>query len=425
MILLVVPSRGSVEKYQDLKTKIDEYAGYLNGKYSDINWAPVHYLYRAFNINQLCALYYISDVALITPLRDGMNLIAKEYVAVKKDKPGVLILSEMTGAIIEMSEALRVNPNNIEEIRDTIFFALNIPETEQIQKLKTMQALLSRQTNIKWTDDFISELENIGLIREEIGSKYIDQENKVMIADDYHKADKKLFLLDYDGTLTGFTKDPSKAIPDNRLTVLLNHLASIDGNQLVIISGRDRTFLQKWFPQPKLILIAEHGSFMRKKGKWIKRFPVQGNPWKEEITGLIQQVTDRTPGSFIEVKEASIVWHYRKTDLWLADLRIKQLIDTLIYPCTRLNLQIMKGNKIIEVKYPGIDKGSAAIGMIESDHADFIFAAGDDTTDEDMFRVLPENAITVKVGSYSANARYYLHSHEELIALLEFLKKER
>lgn len=423
MILLVVPSRGSVEKYQDLKTKIDEYAGYLNGKYSDINWAPVHYLYRAFNINQLCALYYISDVALITPLRDGMNLIAKEYVAVKKDKPGVLILSEMTGAIIEMNEALRVNPNNIEEIRDTLFFALNIPEVEQIQKLQQMQAVLSRQTNAKWTNDFISELENIGLIREEIGSKYIDQENKMMISQGYHKAKRKLFLLDYDGTLTGFTKDPVKAVPDERLNQLLNDLIVRGGNHLVIISGRDRKFLQTWFPQPELTLIAEHGSFIREKGEWTKKFPVQEDLWKQEISDLIQRVADRTPGSFIEIKEASIVWHYRKTDLWLADLRIKQLLDTLIYPCTRLNLQIMKGNKIIEVKYPGIDKGSAAIGMLESVAADFILAAGDDTTDEDMFRVLPENTITVKVGSYSPNARYYLHSHDEFIGLLEFFTR--
>jgi len=236
-------------------------------------------------------------------------------------------------------------------------------------------------------------------------------------------AARRLFLLDYDGTLTGFTKDPSKAVPDDRLNLLIGKLISDENNQLVIISGRDRNFLQKWFPQTKLTLIAEHGSFIRKKGRWTKRFPAKENPWKDEITGLIQQVTDRTPGSFIEVKEASIVWHYRKTDLWLADLRIKQLIDTLIYPCTRLNLQIMKGNKIIEVKYPGIDKGSAAIGMIKSVPADFLLAAGDDTTDEDMFRVLPESAITVKVGSYSANARYYLHTHDELVNLLESLTK--
>ena len=421
LILLVVPSRGEVEKYKDLKTKIDEYVGYLNGKYSDINWAPVHYLYRSFNIQQLSALYYISDIALVTPLRDGMNLVAKEYVATKKDKPGVLILSEMTGAIIELNEALRVNPNSIEEIKDTIFFALNIPENEQMEKLKKMQAVISRQTNAKWTNDFITELESIGGLRNEIGGRYVDSHNQHVISEYYRKADKRLFLLDYDGTLTGFTKDPLRAVPDERLNNLINRIVSIKKNKLVIISGRDRQFLERWFPQSELILIAEHGSFIRDHLKWTKKIPNQDNSWKEEIADLIQHITDRTPGSFIETKEASIVWHYRKTDLWLADLRITQLFDTLIYPCTRLNLQIMKGNKIVEVKYPGIDKGSAATGMVNSIEADFILAAGDDTTDEDMFRVLPKNAITIKVGSYSQNAKYYLHSHNELIAFLETL----
>lgn len=424
LILLVVPSRGNVEKYQDLKTKIDEYAGYLNGKYSDINWAPVHYLYRSFDIKHLCALYYISDIALVTPLRDGMNLIAKEYIATKKNKPGVLILSEMTGAIIELNEALRVNPNNIEEIKDTLFFALNIPEPEQMERIEKMQNILGRQTNTKWTKDFFTELENIGWIRKSIGEKYIDQTNRKTIADAYRKAKKRLLLLDYDGTLTGFTRDPYKAIPDERLKNLINQLIASKKNQVVIISGRDRKFLEQCFPHSELMLISEHGSFIRKQGKWIKEFTTQNNMWKEEIAELIQNITDRTPGSFIEIKEASIVWHYRKTDLWLADLRIKQLLDTLIYPCTRLNLQIMKGNKIIEVKYPGVDKGSAATGMVNSVAADFILAAGDDTTDEDMFRVLPEKAITIKIGGYSQNANYYLNSHNEFIDFLETLTQD-
>ncbi|MBN1159363.1 MAG: bifunctional alpha,alpha-trehalose-phosphate synthase (UDP-forming)/trehalose-phosphatase [Bacteroidales bacterium] len=425
LILLVVPSRDNVEKYQDLKTKIDEYAGYLNGKYSDINWAPVHYLYRSFDIKHLCALYYISDVALVTPLRDGMNLIAKEYVATKKNKPGVLILSEMTGAIIELNEALRVNPNNIEEIKDTLFFALNIPESEQIQRLEKMQQVLSRQTNARWTSDFFSELNNIGLIRKKISGKYIDAGNRNSIINAYQNKRKRLFLLDYDGTLTGFAKDPYKAVPDEKLKILISQLIASSRNKVVIISGRDRKFLEQYFPQSELILVAEHGSFIRKQGKWTRKFSRQKHAWKEEISELIQPITDRTPGSSIEIKEASIVWHYRKTDLWLADLRVKQLLDTLIYPCTRLKLQIMKGNKIVEIKYPGVNKGAAAISMLDFFPSDYILAAGDDTTDEDMFMVLPDKAITIKIGGYSQNAKYYLHSHNEFIEFLECLTQDK
>jgi trehalose 6-phosphate synthase/phosphatase len=420
LILLVVPSRDSVEKYHDLKTKIDEFVGYLNGKYSDIDWMPVHYLYRSFDMEQLSALYYIADVALVTPLRDGMNLIAKEYVAVKKNKPGVLILSEMAGAFIELDEAIRVNPNNLDEIKDALFFALNIPEAEQIEKLKKMQLALGKQNISKWTNDFISELEQVGRKRLKLDEKFIDTDNIDLITEKYKNTTKRLFLLDYDGTLTGYKRDPSAVKPDQNLLRLLGDLCVDRQNLVVIISGRERTFLDECFPQREIVLISEHGAFRREKLKWTRNYDIDEN-WKEEIHAIMQKITEKTPGSFIETKESSMVWHYRKTDLWLADLRLNQLIDNLITPCSKMNLQIMRGNKIIEVKVSGVDKGTSAIRMVRRKSWEFILAAGDDTTDEDMFKVLPAYAFTIKIGSYSHNARFNLSTHIELLNLLDKL----
>jgi trehalose 6-phosphate synthase/phosphatase len=176
---------------------------------------------------------------------------------------------------------------------------------------------------------------------------------------------------------------------------------------VVISSGRDSDFLDKWFSELDLNLAAEHGAFYKEHGKWQEnvrtKFPVD-----DEILDILQKTTDKTPGSRVEMKKNSIVWHYRNCDKWLAELREKQLINALMIPCSRLNLQIMRGNKVIEVKTVGVDKGIEATRLMGTDNFDFVMAMGDDITDEDMFHVMPQEAITIKVGSISDHARFSL-----------------
>jgi len=407
LVMVVVPSRDNVDRYADLKTKIDEMIGSLNGLYSTLDWSPVYYFYRGFPFEELMALYHIANFALVTPVRDGMNLVAKEYVAAKRDEPGMLILSEMAGAAAELREAVIINPNNIDEIEEALLEALKMPETEKKTRMEKMRKTISKQTVNKWAHDFTTELatikdKNVLLQNKIIRTVSLKEINKL-----YKKATKRLIILDYDGTLVPIVKNPKLAIPDKLLIETLKLLATDKRNNLVISSGRDTEFLDKWFDGLDLNLAAEHGAFFKEHGKWQENVSTKF-PDAEEIVDIIQKTTDKTPGSGIEMKKTSIVWHYRNCDKWLAELRQQQLVNALMTPCTRLNLQIMRGNKVIEVKTVGVDKGIEATRLMSADNYDFIMAMGDDITDEDMFHAMPEDAITIKVGSISDRARFSL-----------------
>jgi trehalose 6-phosphate synthase/phosphatase len=411
LVMVVVPSRDKVDRYSDLKTKIDEMIGALNGTYSSLNWHPVYYFYHGFPFEELMALYHIANFALVTPLRDGMNLVAKEYVAVKRDNPGVLILSEMAGAAAELKEALIINPNDIEEIAGALLDAMLIPEAEQKKRILKMQKTVSKQSVNKWANDFVTGLDDIKKKNILLQKKKIEKKGLKEIQELYKKGKKRLLILDYDGTLVPIVKLPELAIPEDQLIQTLRALAADKKNTVVISSGRDVDFLDKWFGKLGLNLAAEHGAFYKAQGKWLENSAATF-PLDEELFNIMQQIVDKTPGSKLEIKKTSIVWHYRNCDKWLADLREKQLINALMMPCARLNLQIMRGTKVVEVKTVGFNKGTEAIRLMGMDDYDFVMAMGDDVTDDDMFHALPGEAVTIKVGSISNHARFSMPQHD-------------
>ena len=420
LAMIVVPSRDSVDRYASLKTKIDETIGTINGKFSTINWTPVYYFYHGFPFEELVALYHMADIGLVTPLRDGMNLVAKEYLAAKREKAGVLILSEMAGAAIELNEALIINPNNIEEIENAIFTALEMPEEEQMRRLKKMQQSVSRKSVNKWANDFVNELKAINLRNENLNTERIDYQAKIKIQTEYRNSQKRLFILDYDGTLSAFKSRPEDAVPTKETYKLLNKLASNPKNKVVISSGRDRDTLEEWFGSLAIDLAAEHGACYKEHGVWVDNIGDE-KPWDNEIMEIVQNFVDKTPRSKIEEKNTTLVWHYRNVDTWLASLREQQLFEALMIPCARLGLQIMRGNKIIEIKSPIHTKGSEARRLLATQNFDFIMAIGDDTTDEDTFRELPDFAYTIKVGNISEVARYSVKSQSKVLPLLDII----
>ena len=422
LAMIVVPSRDNVDRYAELKTKIDETIGTINGKYSTINWNPVYYFYHSFDFEELVAMYNIADIGLVTPLRDGMNLVAKEYLAAKRDNPGVLILSEMAGAAIELTEALIINPNNIAEIENAILTALEMPEEEQLRRLKIMQKTISKKTVNRWAGDFVKEMEGIRELNEGLNTERIDTPTKLKIQKEYRLASKRLFILDYDGTLSAFKSRPEDATPTPAVMDLLTKLSSDPKNKIVISSGRDRKALEEWFGGIPVSLAAEHGAYYKENGVWIDNVP-SDEPWDSEITDIMQTFVDKTPRSKIEVKKTTLVWHYRNVDTWLASLREHQLFEALIMPCSRQGLQIMRGNKILEVKSPLHTKGSEAKRLLAQDDYDFILAMGDDTTDEDTFRELPEFAYSVKVGQISEVAHYSVKSQSKVVPLLKMISE--
>ena len=227
-------------------------------------------------------------------------------------------------------------------------------------------------------------------------------------------------MLDYDGTLAPFTKNPKDAVPSQQLIDLLNRIKEDKRNTVVINSGRNYKILDKWFNHIDIDLTAEHGAFYRENGIWHANYK-KIEKWDDEIMHILHHAIEKTPRSSLEIKNTSLVWHYRQVDAWLAELRQKQLMNALIEPCSRLNLQIVPGNKILEIKPATFNKGTEVKRRLAQKNYDFIMAIGDDTTDEDMFRALPPHGISIKVGSFSPTAKYRIPLQSKVIPFLEKL----
>jgi trehalose 6-phosphate synthase/phosphatase len=247
LVLIVVPSRTEVELYHQIKRQIDEVVGHINGKFGSINWTPILYHYKFIPFDKLIALYNISHIALVTPLRDGMNLIAKEYVAAKTDGKGVLVLSEMAGASKELREAIIINPNDLDEIAMALKAALEMPEEEQERRNRIMQSRLKRHDVTHWADSFV---QGLLAIKDEEKCSYFKQlgpSAKSQLIEAFLNADRRLFLLDYDGTLVRFAQSPQMALPTEELQKILRLISENPKNDVVLVSGRDKLTLQSWF----------------------------------------------------------------------------------------------------------------------------------------------------------------------------------
>ncbi|OIP26258.1 MAG: bifunctional alpha,alpha-trehalose-phosphate synthase (UDP-forming)/trehalose-phosphatase [Dehalococcoidia bacterium CG2_30_46_19] len=420
LVVVVVPSRIEVEHYRQMKRQIDELVGKINGRFGRIGWTPILYQYRFLPFNKLVSLYNISDVALITPLRDGMNLIAKEYISTRTDKTGVLILSEMAGASSELVEAIIINPNNREEIANALKEALEMSDEEQMRRIQSMQARLKRYDVSRWANEFIQNLISVKEEQKRFFVRLLDS-HKEQLLNDFKKANQRLIFLDYDGTLVPFTETPQKAKPDAALLKILKHLSVDEKNEIILISGRDRNTLQSWFGMLNIAMIAEHGAWIKEKGgDWRMIKPLR-NDWKPQILSVLEIHADRLPGSFVEEKEFSLVFHYRKADPELASIRTKELTGYLINFTANIDVQVLQGSKIVEIRNSGVNKGAAALHWISKNDFDFILAIGDDWTDEDLFRILPETAYSIKVGITQSHAKYNLHNHMEVRELLSAL----
>jgi len=418
LILIAVPSRTAVPAYARLKKEVDELVGRINGRFGSIGWVPIQYLYRAFPFEALSAYYLAADVALVTPLRDGMNLIAKEYLAARTDGSGVLILSEMAGASRELNDAILVNPNNREQIAEAIREALSLDLGAQAERNRLMRRRIESYTVQRWAQDFLSELGRARKVGEELAARTLDDENRKNILTRYRRARKRLLLLDYDGSLVSFVLKPEMAKPDPELLSLLERLGKESGNLVVIVSGRDAPTLEGWFGGLNLGLIAEHGALLKNPGEEWKEIETLRQEWKHEIRGLLQQYADRTPGAFVEEKRFSLVWHYRKANDVLAAYRARELKTDLRSMTAEQNLEILEGNKLLEVRNTGVNKGRSVRRFLERGDWDFILSVGDDRTDEDVFAVLPPSAFSLKIGSGPTSARFTLKGVEACRALL-------
>ena len=420
--MVIVPSRDNIEEYREFKKEIEATVGRINGKYSTLNWRPLIYQYKSVPFNELIAIYSLSDVGFITPLRDGMNLVAKEYIACQVEHYGMLVLSEMAGASVELTEALIINPTDINETSEALNKALIMPDEEKEKRIRKMQNRLSRYNVFTWTTDIFNQVDDVKKEKKHMQVKYLDENILNSIRMKYQESQNRLFLIDYDGTLTPIAKIPEMALLNVDTERVLNNISSDSRNTIVIVSGRKREFMDEQFKNVETILVAEHGYFIRYPGKeWTKNIDINLS-WKEKFLPLLNDYVDRCSGSMVEDKDASLAWHYRNADEEIASLRINELKDDLSEILkNESKLYILEGHKVIEVKSILYDKGTTAASLINKENYDFILALGDDNTDEDLFKVIPEYGFSIKVGYNPTNARFNIRDQSRVAEILALL----
>jgi trehalose 6-phosphate synthase/phosphatase len=419
LVMIVVPSRVMVERYEMMKKQIEELVGKINGLYGSIGWTPVVYQYRYLPFGALTALYCASDVALVTPLRDGMNLVAKEYVSTRTDKSGVMILSEMAGSAKELGEAIIINPNNRDEIANALAEALDMPLEEQQRRMEIMQERLKRYDLLRWANDFLEQLTAMKHVQSRFLAKLLPITTRNRMKEEYHRATRRILFLDYDGTLVAFARRPQLAVPSDEVMSLISRLANDPSNLIVLISGRDKETIDRWFGALPVHLAAEHGVWIREHPTGWRLLKHQTSEWKSRLLPILEHYADRLPGASVEEKEFSLVWHYRAADPEQSRLLVGEMKDNLTTFTANIDVQIHQGNKMLEVRSAGFGKGHAALHWLAGMDFEFILAIGDDYTDEDLFRVLPASAYTIRVGITSTQARYNVRDSRDVIRLLE------
>jgi trehalose 6-phosphate synthase/phosphatase len=420
-IMSIAPSRIAVESYQAMKHELEQTVGRIVGAYGTLRWTPLVYQFRNLGFDEIVAMYRACDVALITPLRDGMNLVAKEFVASRPDKQGVLILSEMAGAAKEMGEAILINPVHRGEIAAAIEQALTMTEAEQLRRNELLQERLRRYDVNRWTEDFLQGMLSSRRTDAAQRARNLTGRVQASLAHSFNAASRSAFFLDYDGTLVPFANAPAAAQPDAELLETLSRLSALPGASVVIVSGRSRSDLSQWFGALPVGLIAEHGVWLRTPGADWRMLKTITAEWKARVRPILQLYVDRLPGAQLEEKEFSLAWHYRRADPEQATQRARELLDDLAGYTRNIDVQVLEGNKVLEVRNTGVSKGTAVSEWLTGHVPDFTLAIGDDWTDEDMFRLLPSSAWSVRVGLARTAARFHLSSHTAVRKLLRAL----
>jgi len=397
-IFINIPSRESVEEYQNLLENLQAKVSGINGKYATIKNVPIHFMHKSITFRELCALYSLADVAMVTPLIDGMNLVAKEYLACQRDNNGVLILSEFAGAAQELPYAFVVNPYNIDGVAQTLKAALSLSEEEKQKMVGPMKQRVIKYDARYWADAFIGDL----AAGRDMDDVFADaKEISLGALRSFFEARKMAFFLDYDGTLAELKKKPSDALPDEEIRDLFSCLEAGKHFDVYIISGRKKEDMEQWFARYDFNLIAEHGYFYKKRNSadWVVFDPKADLSWKDQIIDIFEHYAGMTPGSFVEEKTSSVVWHYRNSDPEFGSWKANQLAVELYEMLSNLPVEIRHGKKIVEVSSNQVNKGMVLEHFMYVNQYDGVICAGDDETDESMFRTKDDSIFSIHVGN--------------------------
>ncbi|MCP4475515.1 MAG: bifunctional alpha,alpha-trehalose-phosphate synthase (UDP-forming)/trehalose-phosphatase [Gammaproteobacteria bacterium] len=427
---IATPTRSDIPEYQQLKQQIDEKVGEINGKYATTNWTPIHYLTRNLDHNELIPLYRNADALLVTSKRDGFNLVAVEYLLSQSaDNPGVLLLSEFTGAFSQLRNCLPLNPWDSEALINAMISAIAMPLSERKARWQGMFDYAKQYSSTQWAQSFLNRLaarEHYFTDTIKPSDPSLTQLRTLFKKQGWHKKCRLILFLDYDGTLVPIVNDPEKALLPKTTQQLLQQL--IDCNiEINILSGRKKRFLAQQFEQINATLVAEHGAFLYNSArkKWRDQIK-QCHSWVVPTCEIMTDYVNRVPHSTIEKKNYAIVWHYRKSPPDYSTFQAYKLYHELKLHLQNEPVVVMHGKKTIEVKHMQANKARFIQQRIADTHdepADFYIAIGDDMTDEDMFDAIRRAGISIKVVHDHSLADIHLSEQSQAIKLLENLTR--
>ena len=416
-IQLAVPSREKIDAYAELRSRVNELVSRTNSSFGSPTSSPVQFLYRSIPVDELIALYRAADVMLVTPLRDGMNLVCKEYAAARTDGLGALILSEFAGATSQLATAITVNPYDIVGVANAIEHAMFMSEEEQQLRMRELRKVVEDSPVQAWAADFLRDLEAVEPANPALATAASELESAVQ---QLLAAKNRVLLLDYDGTLAPIAELPSLAAPNQQLLTLLRRLVDAPGTAVHIVTGRSQDSIEPWLGGLPLWLHVEHGLRSRKPdGTWLPLLRERPQVI-ETASSIMLKYVQRLRGSFVESKAASVAFHYRRANPLSALEVLGALRQELERACPEV--QLLDGHKVLELRQSGVSKNVAVnIALEHAPKDSVVLAAGDDRTDEDMFAALPPGALSIRVGGGTSAARLRVESSRALLGLLSRL----
>lgn len=396
LIQVTSPAYSSSTK---VEKKVSDLVSHINGTYGMLHFAPVQHYPRHIARDEYLALLRVADLGLITSVRDGMNTTSLEFIVCQKENFSPLILSEFTGTAGSLLDAIQVNPWDALEVADTIhqcLLAKIVDPKENQEREERLYRHVTTHTVQDWVNRFITSLvSNVERYEYSHVTPVLDTS---ILLDTYTRAKQRLFLFDYDGTLTPIVKEPSAAIPSTRLKDILHKLCSDKRNVVWIISGRDQQFLDRWLGQVNSCIgfSAEHGCFLKPAfcDEWQNLIETTDMSWQKVVYDIFSYYTDQTQGSHIEQKKAALTWHYRRADPDYGSYQARNLRDYLEqHVASQYDVEVMAGKANVEVRPRQFNKGEIVKQLVGSyaERPDFIICLGDDSTDEDMFKALLES----------------------------------
>ena len=431
LVQVASPSRENVEAYQQLREEVETLVGRINGEHGRIGSAAVYYLHHSYPPEEMAAMYRAADVMLVTSLRDGMNLVAKEYVAACVDERGVLVLSEFTGAADELNGALLVNPHDIDGLKDAIERAARMGGKERRMRMRRLRRRVLQDDVGKWSQSFLDNLTAPAVPLAERGTPARAADEAALLdaladlGDHVRRGAEVLIALDFDGTLAPLQDDPSasRALPS--AVHALEALARVPGVRIALVSGRAVGDLAEIAQVPDgTYLVGSHGA---EHARWasgkLERVDAELDDAAAAVHAeLVETLREATDGTTVrlEVKPASVVLHTRTANA--ADTA--RLTDLGLALGRRDDVDAMRGKDVVELGVLPVSKGDALARLREETGAQALMYAGDDVTDERAFARLGTDDITVRVGPGRTAARFRVSGPDALAAVLERLSQQ-